>query len=147
MKLIIGCDHAAYSAKEELLDFLRQNKIEFQDIGTYSNERCDYPDFAKAVAKKVLREKLPGLLLCGSGIGVSIVANRFKGVRAALCRSEEEAKLSRQHNDANILCLGGRLSSKVEIEEMVKIFLKMEFEGGRHLDRLKKFEDLGSDCD
>lgn len=114
MKVVLGCDHAAFESKEELKKYL-ETKFEVLDEGTYSADRCDYPDYAMKVVKRVVTENAPGILLCGSGVGVSIVANRFKGVRAALVRTSEEAKLSRQHNDANILCLGSRSNTNSEI--------------------------------
>ena len=142
MKVALGCDHAAFEGKEELKKYL-EKKFGVLDEGTYSDERCDYPDFASKVAKRVVEEKIPGILLCGSGIGVSIVANRYRGVRAALVRTPEEARLSRQHNDANVLCLGARINSDAEIREMVDAWFEAEFEGGRHTDRLAKFANLG----
>lgn len=142
MKVAIGCDHAAFEGKEELRKYL-ESKFEVLDQGTYSADRCDYPDYATKVAKAVVEEKIPGILLCGSGIGVSIVANRYKGVRAALVRTPEEARLSRQHNDANLLCVGARINSDEEIRAIVDAWFEAEFEGGRHTDRLAKFESLG----
>lgn len=142
MKVALGCDHAAFEGKEELKKYL-ESKFEVLDEGTYSDERCDYPDFASKVAKRVVEEKIPGILLCGSGIGVSIVANRYRGVRAALVRTPEEARLSRQHNDANVLCLGARINSDAEIREMVDAWFEAQFEDGRHTDRLAKFANLG----
>src|SRR3989339_208239 len=110
MKIVIGSDHAAFDAKTKLITFLENRKISIVDVGTSSEQRCDYPIFAAAVCQKVLEEKILGIVLCGSGIGVSMVANRFSGIRAALCRSVEDARLSRQHNNANVLCMGGRSS-------------------------------------
>jgi len=142
VKVAIGCDHAAFEGKEELRKYL-ESKFEVLDQGTYSADRCDYPDYATKVAKAVVTEKIPGILLCGSGIGVSIVANRYQGVRAALVRTPEEARLSRQHNDANVLCVGARINSGEEIRAIVDAWFEAEFEGGRHTDRLAKFDSLG----
>lgn len=146
MKIVIGSDHAAFEMKEFVKEFLHLKKIEFLDVGTYSIERCDYPDYAKAAVKEVLENNFPGILLCGSGIGVSIVANRFKGIRAALCRTPNDAEMARKHNDANILCLGARTNSEAEVKAIIDSFLSNQFEGGRHADRLEKFKDLGASC-
>jgi ribose 5-phosphate isomerase B len=142
-KIVIGSDHAAFDMKEFVYELLLSLKIEVIDVGTKSADRCDYPDYARALVKVALHEKIPGILLCGSGIGVSIVANRFKGIRAALCRTASDAEMARKHNDANVLCLGARNNTEEEIKAIIESFLKNEFEGGRHLDRLNKFQDLG----
>ena len=142
MKICIGCDHAAFEEKEAIKAYL-STKYDILDVGTNSPERCNYPDFGFAVVKKVIKENYLGILICGSGIGVSMVANRFKGIRAALCRSPKEAELSRQHNNANILCLGARINSISQLKETVDSFLMSQFEGGRHSERLALFEDLG----
>jgi ribose 5-phosphate isomerase B len=143
MKIVIGSDHAAFEMKELVKKFLQSKNIEFIDVGTHSLERSDYPDYASAVAKKVLADNLTGILLCGSGIGVSIVANRYKGIRAALCRSPYDAEMARKHNDANVLCLGARTNTEEEIKAIIEAWFANFFEGGRHADRLKKFENLG----
>lgn len=142
MKICIGCDHAAFEEKEAIKAYLL-TKYQVEDVGTYSADRCNYPDYGIAVVKKVLKENYLGILICGSGIGVSMVANRFKGIRAALCRSPKEAELSKQHNNANILCLGGRINTVEELKKTVDAFLASKFEGGRHSERLALFEDLG----
>lgn len=147
MKIAIGCDHAAFDMKEEVKLFLQSQKIEVLDLGTYSNERADYPDYAIKVSKSVVDKTSElGILLCGSGIGVSIVANKFIGIRAALCRTESDAEMSRKHNDANVLCLGARVNTESEIKKIIQSWLSNEFEGGRHADRLKIFENLGESC-
>ncbi|MGZ3787526.1 MAG: ribose 5-phosphate isomerase B [Bacteriovorax sp.] len=146
MKIVIGSDHAAYEMKEFVKGLLQSKHVEILDMGTNSNERTDYPDYAKAVAKIVLKENISGIILCGSGIGVSIVANRYKGIRAALCRSPYDAEMGRKHNDANVLCLGARTNTEEEIKAILDTWLSSDFEGGRHTDRLKKFEDLGEIC-
>jgi ribose 5-phosphate isomerase B len=141
-KIYMACDHAAFEGKEELKTYLSKN-FEIIDLGTDSSDRCNYPDYAIKFAKAFQKDPLPGILLCGSGIGISIVANRFKGVRAALCRSPLEAELSRQHNDSNVLCLGARLNSKEELEAIANAWFKAEFEGGRHSERIAIFNELG----
>lgn len=144
MKYYLGCDHAAYSAKEKLKSWLKKEGIDFQDMGTSSDERCDYPVYAKAVVAKVLEnEGHRGILLCGSGLGVSMTANRYAGIRAALCRSAEDATLSRQHNDANVLCLGARTSSTIMLKKIITAWMQAEFEEGRHQGRLDQFNLLG----
>lgn len=146
MKIVIGSDHAAFEMKEFVREFLLSKKIEVIDVGTHSADRCDYPDYAQALVKEVLQKDIPGILLCGSGIGVSIVANRYKGIRAALCRSSDDAEMYRKHNDANVLCLGARTNSEKEIQTIIEKWMATSFEGGRHLDRLNKFSDLGVSC-
>lgn len=144
MKYYLGCDHAAFETKEKLKSWLKKKGIEFQDMGTSSDERCDYPVYAKAVVAKVLESKdHRGILICGSGIGVSMVANRFQGIRAALCRNVEDATLSRQHNDANVLCLGARTTSQRTIYQITTAWISTEFEKGRHQDRLDQFNLIG----
>jgi ribose 5-phosphate isomerase B len=144
MKYYLGCDHAAFDAKEKLKSWLKKEGIEFQDMGTSSDERCDYPVYAKAVVAKVLEsEDHRGILICGSGIGVSMVANRFCGIRAALCRSVEDATLSRQHNNANVICLGARISSTIMLETITSAWMSAEFEGSRHQFRIDQFNTLG----
>ncbi len=145
-KIALGSDHAAFEMKELVKQFLLSKKIEVVDVGTYSSERCDYPDYAKKVSQEVVTKNIQGILLCGSGIGVSIVANRFKGVRAALCRSPQDAEMARKHNDANVLCLGARFTSEGEIKNIIEAWFANQFEGGRHSDRLKLFENSGEDC-
>ncbi len=147
MKIAIGSDHAAFDMKEKVKLLLQSQKIEVLDCGTFSSERADYPDYAIKVSKAVHDKTAElGILLCGSGIGVSIVANRFKGIRAALCRTKSDAELSKKHNNANVLCLAARTNTEDEIKAIVTTWLENEFEGGRHADRLKIFENLGDDC-
>ena len=143
MQIVIGSDHAAFEAKEFVKELLCSMSFEVIDVGTNSSDRCDYPDFASALAKVVQEKKIQGILLCGSGIGVSIVANRYKGIRAALCRNPLDAEMAKKHNDANVLCLGARTNSKEELKLIIDSWFKAQFEGGRHGDRLKKFENLG----
>lgn len=145
MSISIGCDHAAFEEKEALKDYLVSKNLNVTDCGTYSLERCNYPDFATAVAKRIAnKEDKLGILVCGSGIGVSMVANRYQKVRAALCRSEVDAKLSRQHNDANILCLGARVNTLDELKRIIDTWLVSDFEEGRHQERIELFNNLGT---
>ncbi|MBL7665951.1 MAG: ribose 5-phosphate isomerase B [Bacteriovoracaceae bacterium] len=138
-KIFIASDHAAFNEKEELRKFLSKN-YDVIDLGTKSLESTHYPIYAKALAEEVLKHSdAYGVLLCGSGIGASIVANRYKGIRAALCRDEYDAEMSRKHNNANVICLGGRVTPVPKMKTMVELFLKSEFEGGRHQVRLDMF--------
>ncbi|CBW27795.1 ribose 5-phosphate isomerase [Halobacteriovorax marinus SJ] len=145
MKIYIGCDHAAFEEKEILKKFLTDLGHQIDDVGTHENSRCDYPDYASALAKGVVRDGVKGILLCGSGIGVSMVANRYKGARAALCRTEKDAILSIEHNNANILCVGARINTMDEIKSITKAWLGAEFQEGRHTDRVAMFNDIGED--
>lgn len=144
MKLIIGSDHAAYEVKEELKKHLSL-KHEVVDVGTHSTDSCDYPDYAIELCKAVRKEECLGILLCGSGVGVSMVANRFKGIRASLCLDVLVAGLSRSHNNANVLCLGARLTPMGKIIEISDVWLSTSFEGDRHAKRVEKFDNLGSE--
>jgi len=143
MKIIIGSDHAAFTVKEFVKEFLHSKNIKLIDVGPDSLERCDYPDYAIALCKKVIESNNTGILLCGSGIGVSMVANRFADIRAALCRTPEDAEMARKHNDANVICLGARVSTDEEIKLILESWFHHQFEGGRHIDRIKKFQTLG----
>lgn len=143
MKIFIASDHAAYKCKQALISELATH-YEVVDLGTNSEESAAYPIYAKKLSAEVMKDaQAKGILLCGSGIGVSMVANRFAGIRAALCRDTNDALLSRQHNDANVLCLGGRSSSMESINEIVKVWLQTKFEGGRHQERINLFNNLG----
>lgn len=139
MKIAIGCDHAAFQLKEKLKSYLSSKGYEVEDHGCYSEERADYPDFAHAVATAVENKKAEyGLLMCGSGNGINMAANKHKGIRSALCWNAEIAEMARLHNDANILTLPGRYISEEEAKKCVDVFLTTAFEGGRHTDRVKK---------
>ncbi|HWP47104.1 MAG TPA: ribose 5-phosphate isomerase B [Candidatus Limnocylindrales bacterium] len=144
MKIAIGSDHAGFELKEEIKAYLKElGGHEVIDHGTYDTRSVDYPDFGIKVARSVARKEVDrGILICGTGIGMSIVAGRLKGVRAALCQDLYTARMSREHNDANILIMGGRVVGKGLAREMVKIWLSTEFEGGRHSKRLEKIEKL-----
>ncbi len=137
--VIIGADHAGFVLKEGLKKVLAEKGLEVIDAGTDNGEAVDYPDFAEPVAEEVYAGRVPrGILVCGSGIGMSIVANRFPGVRAALCLDEDTARMSRRHNDANVLVLAGRKTDLDTAEKIVAVWLETEFEGGRHQARLDK---------
>ncbi len=138
--IILASDHAGYLLKEEIKKFFNKENIIAIDVGCYSREQVDdYPDFAKAGNIKVLEDpRNVGIYVCGSGIGMSMAANRNPKIRAALCRNETDASLARMHNDANVLCLGGRFTKPKKAIKIVKIFLTTDFEGGRHARRVKK---------
>jgi ribose 5-phosphate isomerase B len=145
MKIALGSDHAGFGTKQSLAGFLKSAGHDVEDLGTDSSESVDYPDFAKAVAKAVANGSAEkGILICGTGIGMSMSANKVKGVRAALCHSAYTAEMSRRHNDANVLCLGGRILAEAAIERIAERFLATPFEGGRHQARVSKIMDIGS---
>ena len=138
-----GCDHGGFSLKTVLIEHLIESGHEVLDLGTDSNERVDYPDFAEAVAKSVASGEAEfGLLVCGSGIGVCMVANKISGIRAATIHDVTSAHLSREHNDANIICLGERLIGPEVAKEALEVFLASEFQEGRHLNRVKKIDKI-----
>ena len=138
-KIFISSDHAGFKLKEAIKSYLSNKKLSFTDMGPYNDSRVDYPDFAHKVARKVkLNKNNIGILVCGSGMGMNIAANRHKNIRAAQCFNLKSAKLSRLHNDANIITLGSRLLSKKLALSCVIAFLNTKFEGGRHLKRIKK---------
>lgn len=141
--LIIGSDHAGFELKEKIATYLVAQKIPVQDVGTSGTDSVDYPDFGIQVATAVSRgEYKRGILICGTGIGMSMVANKFPHVRAALCGGLFGAIMSRRHNDANVLVLGGRVTGDALALEMVRMWLETPFEGGRHQTRLAKFDHL-----
>jgi ribose 5-phosphate isomerase B len=138
-KIFISSDHAGYKLKELIKLHLDRKKILYKDLGPNNNEKVDYPDYAHKVAKKVkINKKHIGILVCGSGTGMNIAANKHKNIRAAQCFNLKSTKLSRLHNDANIITLGARLLTKKTALKCVKIFLSTEFEGGRHTKRIRK---------
>ena len=138
-KIFISSDHAGFNLKENIKIFLKKKKYSFIDLGPKNNNSVDYPIYAHAVARKVKKNKnYRGILVCGSGMGMNITANRHKNIRAAQCYNAKSTKLSRLHNDSNIITLGSRLVSKKNALNCVGIFLKTKFEGGRHLIRIKK---------
>ena len=144
--IIIGCDHAAYPLKEKVKEFLISAGYTVEDVGASSEASVDYSDFGIQVASQVSNGNFErGILLCGTGLGMSMVANKFQKVRAALCTEPFAARMSRRHNDANILVLGGRVTGEALALEIVDIWLNTTFEGGRHQKRLDKFDRLGTD--
>jgi ribose 5-phosphate isomerase B len=141
MKIIIGSDHAGYPMKEKVIAHLRQQGIEVEDVGTHSEESVDYTDYGQAVAGKVSDATFDrGILICGTGLGMSMVANRFRRVRAALANDLFSAIMSRRHNDSNILVMGGRLIGDALALQLVDTWLETPFEGGRHQRRLEKMD-------
>lgn len=142
MKIAIGSDHAGFEMKAKVQEWLKAHGYEAVDMGTYSSESVDYPDFARKVAQAVAAgECEQGILLCGSGVGVSITANKVKGIRAALAFNPEIASLARQHNDANVICLPARFLNDEVMSDCLDNWFKASFEGGRHERRVKKIED------
>ena len=135
----IGSDHAGYEYKEDLISFLEAKGLSYHDFGTHSTDSVDYPDFAHPVAESVEKgEAAFGILLCGSANGVGITANKHQGIRAAICWGEEIAKLAREHNNANVICIPARFVREGDAEKMVQIFMSTDFEGGRHQRRVEK---------
>jgi len=138
-RVFLASDHAGFVLKKRISKFLTTKGIKILDLGTKNSSSVDYPDFAHLLAKKMKeKDNNFGILVCGSGIGMSMAANRHKNIRAALCHNAKSAKLSRMHNNANVIALGSRLIKKDVALKCVNIFLKTEFEGGRHLKRIKK---------
>ncbi len=143
MRIAIGCDHAAYAEKEEIKAYLESKGIEVVDKGCYSPDRANYPQYAAAVARAVTQGEVErGVLICGTGIGMSIVANKFKGIRATLCHNAFTAQACREHNDSNVLCMGARVLDIAQMKEIVDIWLTTEFGGGRHAERLAMITEL-----
>ncbi len=142
-KIAIGADHAGFEEKEKVKKVLDKLGVEYEDVGTFSTDSVDYPDFAEKVGEKIESgESEKGILLCGSGIGVAMAANKMHGVRAAQAWNEETARLSRQHNNANVLTIGARVIPENEIPKIVKAWLETDFEGGRHAGRVEKMMEL-----
>ena len=138
-KIFISSDHAGFKLKQSIKSYLLKKKLDFKDLGPYNSSRVDYPDFAHNLAKKVkINKNNIGILVCGSGIGMNIAANRHKNIRAAQCFNLKSTKLSRLHNDANIITLGSRLLTKKTALSCIGVFLNTQFEGGRHSKRIKK---------
>ncbi len=145
LKLAIAADHGGFELKEYIVNYLRsRGDVEVTDLGTDTDKQSvDYPDYAAKVAEAIQNGRVErGILLCGTGIGISITANKFKGIRAALCHDAYTARMSRAHNDANILAMGGRTTGKETAVDMVRIWLETEFEGGRHSRRVGKIAEL-----
>ncbi len=143
MKVAIASDHGGFELKEIITDYLSDEGIEFVDYGTDSPNSVDYPDFGTAVAQAVANKEFDrGIVICGTGIGMSIAANRVRGIRCALCTDSYSARMSRMHNNANMIALGGRVVGPGLALDIVRIFLETEFEGGRHERRINKIDDI-----
>lgn len=143
MKVAVGSDHGGLDLKEAVISVLRDLNLEFEDMGTHDRSSCDYPDYAEKVAAAVASGAYEqGILICGTGIGMSIAANKVHGVRAALCNEIFSAKMARAHNNANILCLGARVVGPSVAEEIVRAYFTSSFEGGRHAQRVEKINLL-----
>ncbi len=143
MKIAIGSDHAGYLLKEAIKKHFNEKKIEYKDYGTFKMDSCDYPEFAYKVSQAVVTEEADlGILICGTGIGMCMTANKSKGIRAARVHDEETAQLSRLHNDANVLCLGGRTTKTETAIKIVDIWMSTSFEGGRHQNRINLISQL-----
>jgi ribose 5-phosphate isomerase B len=140
--IFIGSDHAGFALKSELVSHLQDLGLTVQDCGAHSGESCDYPVAAHKVCRKVLAQDGLGILVCGSGIGMCMAANRHKGIRAALCVHEFHARGCRAHNNANLICLGERVTAPALARDLVEIFLKTPFEGGRHERRVELIEEI-----
>lgn len=146
MKIILASDHAGLELRQELVASLRERGVPFEDAGPTLRDSVDYPDFAAKVARAVVSgEYTHGVLVCGTGIGMSIVANKYRGVRAALCTTEFEARMARAHNDANVLCLGQRVVGTGVARSILEAFLATPFEAGRHALRVQKIRDAESE--
>jgi len=146
MRFYVGSDHAGFRVKSLVCNYLSFKGYEVVDLGPENNKRVDYPDFAKKVAESVVADEGSfGILICGTGIGMSIAANKVKGARAAHCNDFYTAQMARAHNDANILCFGERVSGEGVIESMLEAFINTEFEGGRHKNRIAKIASIEKD--
>lgn len=145
-KIIIGCDHGGLELKNEIISHLNKRGIEVTDVGTYTVDSCNYPDYARALCKRIQSGEFErGILVCGTGIGMSMAANKHNGIRAACCSDTFSARMTRMHNDANVLCLGGRVVGAGLACDMVDLFVDTEFEGGRHTARVQMIADVEKD--
>lgn len=143
MKIALGSDHGGFKLKNEIISYLKENGYEIKDFGTYTTESCDYPEYAEKVAEVVANKEFDfGILVCGTGIGISMSANKVPGIRAALCSDTFSAHATREHNNANILALGERVVGPGLAIDIVKTFLNSEFEGGRHQKRIDKISEI-----
>lgn len=141
--IAIGSDHAGFELKCEVIKYFEENGIEYEDMGTYDKERCDYPVFAEKVARAVQSGKAEkGVLVCGTGLGMSYAANKVRGIRAACLSDSVSARLAREHNDANIVCFGQNIVGKAAALDIVKVFLNTGFEGGRHAPRVQMIDEI-----
>mgnify|MGYP001488800096 CR=1 FL=1 len=142
MNVAIGADHGGYDLKQEIISLLESLGHEVEDVGCYSTESVDYPHFADAVCNRVIEHDSSfGILVCGTGIGMSMAANRSRKIRAALCHNEYTARMSREHNDANVLCLGARVLDSGVAKEIIRVWLETEFSGERHQQRIQQFSE------
>lgn len=141
--IYIGCDHGGFALKQEIFKYIKEDLgEEAEDLGCYDTSSVDYPDYAEKVCRKVVSENAKGILICGTGIGISIAANKIAGIRCALCSEPFSAEMTRRHNNANVLAMGGRTVGTELAKSIVKAFLSAEFEGGRHQKRLDKISAL-----
>lgn len=139
MKIAIGSDHAGFELKDQVVDWLASSKVDLKDFGTFSEESVDYPDFAHAVSGEVEKGNYDmGILICGTGIGVDMTANKHQGIRSAVCWNKDISKLAKSHNNANIICLPGRYITFEEAKDILDTFFKTDYEGGRHNRRINK---------
>jgi len=143
MKISIASDHAAYNEKQEIIKYLLDKRLDILDLGTNSEESVDYPIFGQRVAESIIDKKVDrGIVICGTGIGISIAANRYKNIRATLCNTPEHAEMARKHNDSNVLALGGRTTNLEDLKSIVDVWLSTDFEGGRHQKRINLIEKV-----
>ncbi len=143
--LAIGSDHGGFALKQEIMEHLKELGVEFKDLGTYTEDSCDYPEYGEAVARAVASGECErGIAICGTGIGISIAANKVRGVRAAVCGDCYSAEMTRRHNDANVLCMGARVVGSGLAMKIVDVFLETPFEGGRHARRVAKIHEIES---
>ena len=144
-KIAIASDHGGFDLKESVIYSMREKDLEIDDLGPSSDDSVDYPDYGIKIAQAIIEQKVErGIVICGTGVGMSIVVNRFPGIRGTLCSDAYTAKMCREHNDSNILIMGGRVISKDLALEIVRIWLKTEFEGGRHQRRLDKINEINA---
>lgn len=144
--IAIGADHGGYEMKEQIKKYLDEKNLEYQDFGTYSTDSVDYPDYASYVCKAILSGKCDkGILICGTGVGIGIAANKYDGIRCAICSEAFSAKMCRRHNNANVISFGGRVIGIETAKEIVDAFLENEFEGGRHENRVSKIMAIEKD--
>jgi len=144
--IAIACDHRGYKMKEEILKYFKDHELEYKDYGTFSEERMDYPEKAKEVAEAIQRgDAEKGILICGTGLGMSIAANKFKGIRCTVCYSEEVARYAKTHNDSNILALGAEVNTVSQVIEIIRVWLAAEFEGERHKRRIEMIKEFEKD--
>ncbi|MCF7862192.1 ribose 5-phosphate isomerase B [Candidatus Woesearchaeota archaeon] len=140
-KVMIGSDHAGFDLKIQVIEYLKEKNIDYEDMGTYSKDSCNYSEIGLDLAEKVVKDDVRGILICGTGLGMSIAANKVKGARATLCYSDFSATMSRRHNDSNVLCLGARTTEPGIVMLLVKIWLDTEFDGDRHQQRIDIIHD------